>query len=168
MPSLVEPPAQGLFAPLEKALWLHRICERNYRSLRRLVPGFDRPDVSGFLVWPRDPAKPALRIAILVRSAYTLELELTHDFAVLAQTRTEPRARIRVCLDARTVEMLSDQDRPELWAFLGPHAPPAGVLEYKWHLNYFLMRWLDHFEAAEYVEEVPVFQRLMRSTNRVP
>lgn len=166
MPSLVESPTQGVFAPVEKALWLHRICERNFQSLSRLVLDFDRADVSGFLVWPRDPAKPALRIALLARSTYTLELELTHDFSVLAQT--EPRARIRVCLDARTVEMISDQDRPELWAFLGSHAPPAGVLEYKWHLNYFLMRWLDHFEAAEYVKEVPLFQRLMRSTRRVP
>ena len=140
---------RGVFSPFEKSLWLHRICEANYRRLLILVRDFDGLE-STVMARARDPSKPPLRLRVLERSVFTLEIELSHEFGRVADALGEPGARVRVCLDAKTVEMLSDQDRPAPSKILGQDAPLVRVLDYKWSLNYFLMRWLDHFVAEEY------------------
>lgn len=167
MPSPPEGASYGLFAPLEKALWLHRLCESNFVRLQRLLPDLATSGQSHFVAWSKNPDRPALRAEIVERSVFTVDLELSHDFGTRYPRQAEPRARIRVSLDAKTAEMLSDQDRPQSHTFLGRHAPPSGILDYKWDLNYFLMRWLVHFESAEYVPVRPA-ERLTSSMTRSP
>ncbi|MEN9681500.1 MAG: hypothetical protein RLZZ627_1393 [Pseudomonadota bacterium] len=137
------------FSPVEKSFWLHRVCEANYLRLHRLVPELEAM-ASMVTAVPQAPGKPALRFRLLERSPFTLVLEVTHDFEGPFQVLEEPQVRLRVSLDAKTVEMLSDRERPDLHDALGREPPPAQVLEYKWTLNYFLSRWLDHCLEAEY------------------
>lgn len=137
------------FTPVEKSFWLHRVCEANYHRLNRLVPGFEGMSTVVTAV-PQAPGKPALKFRLLERSPFTLVLEVTHDFEGPFQMLEEPQVRLRVSLDAKTVEMLSDRERPDLIDALGKGPAPARVLDYKWTLNYFLSRWLDHCIEAEY------------------
>lgn len=139
----------GIFAPVEKSLWLHWICETNYQRLLHLVRSFEDMEAM-VMANARDSSKPPLRLSVVERSPFTLEIELSHDFESVQAASFEPKARLRVCLDAKTVEMLSDQDRPEPVRKLGFDAPALRVLDYKWSLNYFLMRWLEHFVAEDY------------------
>jgi uncharacterized protein YqiB (DUF1249 family) len=135
------------FHPAEKSFWLHKVCEANYRKLSDLIPDLSRIGEAA-TAWARN--KPALHLRLLERSPYTLTLELTHDFARGYEPLTEPAVRIRVCLDAKTAEVLSDHCRPFVLDALRDEASAGAVLDYKWSLNYFLARWLDHCLSSKY------------------
>lgn len=136
------------FYPVEKAFWLHKVCEANYRKLADLIPDLSH---LGDAATALAQDKPALHVRLLERSPYTLTLELTHDFAGGYEALAEPAVKIRVCLDAKTAEALSDATRPCVLDALRHEAGSAGaVLDYKWSLNYFLAKWLDHCLSSEY------------------
>ena len=131
-----------VFSPVNKSYWLQRVCEGNYELLRRLIPNLDG--------LPHEDARiggagPALFIRLLERTPYTVTLELSHRFGETAQDGAlEPALRVRVFLDARIAEVLGDQDRPPATHLLQRAAAPCALLDYKWKLNYFLQKWLEH------------------------
>lgn len=135
------------FQPIDKSLLLQQVCEANYRKLADLVPGLLELEGSATA---RSHDKPALHLRLLERSRYTLTLELTHAFAPERGGTLEPAVRLRVCLDAKTVEALSDHCRPLVLDALKAEASARQVLDYKWGLNYFLARWLDHCLSSDY------------------
>lgn len=147
----------SVFYPVEKSFWLHQVCEANFRKLTDLVPELSQ---LGAVAVAQAHNKPALHLRLLERSPYTLTLELTHDFDGDLETLAEPAVRIRVCLDARTCEVLSDHCRPSVLDALRDEATARAVLDYKWTLNFFLARWLDHCLASQYrfgmAQETPV------------
>ncbi|MGZ8216022.1 DUF1249 domain-containing protein [Methylomagnum sp.] len=135
------------FYPAEKAFWLHKVCEANYRKLADLIPDLSQ---MGDAATALADGKPALHVRLLERSPYTLTLELTHDFAGGYEALAEPAVKIRVCLDAKTAEALSDATRPSVLDALRHETSAGAVLDYKWTLNYFLARWLDHCLSSAY------------------
>lgn len=135
------------FLPRNRSYWLAKLCEANYERLTLLVP--DLEDIRS-AVKASVQGKPALHIRLLERSPYTLTLELTHAFNRAMGELCEPAVRVRVYLDVRSVEVLSDHCRPEVRDALRDEATPQTVLDYKWSLNYFLSRWLDHCVKARY------------------
>jgi|688.fasta_scaffold164083_2 uncharacterized protein YqiB (DUF1249 family) len=135
------------FSPIEKSLWLHKVCEANFARLNQLIPGLEHV---GDRLTAEVPGKPALHLRLIERSPFTLVLELTHDFNGGFALLAEPAVRLRVCLDARTVEMLSDTARPGVHEALRQAPEPEAVLDYKWSLNYFLARWLEHCLSGRY------------------
>lgn len=137
----------SVFNPVEKSLCLHQLCEANYARLCRLVPDLARRERAAVAT---AQGKPALYLRVVERSPFTLVVELTHDFATGYEAGMEPAVRLRVCLDARTVEMLNDAARPRVHEALSGDPLPEAVLDYKWSLNYFLSRWLDHCLTSRY------------------
>jgi uncharacterized protein YqiB (DUF1249 family) len=136
------------FDPAEKSLWLQRVCEDNYRKLERLVP--DLQALADGQMATGLSGLPPLHVSILERSPYTLLLELTHHFSFEAGSLVEPAVRIRVCFDARTAEVLSDHVRADVMLIPYDQREPSLVLDYKWRLNYFLSRWLEHCLDYQY------------------
>lgn len=137
----------SVFYPVETSFWLQKVCEANYRKLTDLIPDLARLDSAATA---RAQDKPALHLRLLERSPYTLTLELTHAFAPDCGEVREPAVRIRVCLDAKTAEALCDHCRPTVLDALHGAASARDVLDYKWDLNYFLARWLDHCLSNDY------------------
>lgn len=133
--------AMATLEPVEKAYWLAKLCEANFERLLRLIPGLRGMDASATA---RAEGKPALHLQLLDHAPYTLTLELSHCFGS-TEPLLEPAVRIRVYLDARAAEVLSDHARANVYS-----RPPQDVLDYKWRLNYFLSQWLDHCLAAQY------------------
>ena len=133
--------------PVEKSFWLARLCEANYERLLTLVPG---------LVYLKETAtaeadgKPSLHLKLLERSPYTLTMELTHCFTWEFEALLEPAVRIRVYLDARAAEVLSDRERPFVLDALKHDRCARNIMDYKWSLNYFLSQWLDHCLQSNY------------------
>ena len=123
------------------------MCEGNFARVLRLVPDLARI-TDGAVA--RVPGKPALHLRLLERSAFTMIVELTHDFTGCFNMLAEPAVRIKVCFDAGTVEMLCDSVRPLVHDALLDVVDPSAVLDYKWSMNYFLTRWLDHCVRSEY------------------
>lgn len=135
------------FRPLEKALWLHKLCEHNYVKLRQLIPSIAE---IGDTAVASVQGKPALHCRLIERSAHTVLVELTHDFNRDFARMAEPAVRIQVCLDAQVAEVIKDHCRPLVVNRFGAHADCRAVLDYKWNMNYFLSRWLDHCLANDY------------------
>lgn len=132
--------------PLNKAYWFSRLCEINYVRLKTLIPDLDRLP-AGLRACAE--GVPTLHLRLLERSPYTLTLELTHCFTWEFGALLEPAVRIRVYLDARAVEVLSDHERPYVMEVL-KKSNAKRVLDYKWSLNYFLAQWLEHCIASDY------------------
>ena len=136
-----------LFEPLEKSYWLAKLCEANFERLLRLIPGLTDLAESSIA---RAEGKPSLHLKLLDQSTYTLTLELSHCFSKGFESLLEPAVKIRVYLDARAAEVLSEHARiqvNEASRHMGMH---KAVLDYKWSLNYFLSQWLDHCLASDY------------------
>jgi len=130
----------GGFEPEEKSYWLAKVCEANYDRLLRLIP--DLGGMAQSAVASAD-GKPSLHLAMLEHSPHTVTLELSHRFSLGQQPLLEPAVKIRVYLDARAAEVLSDRPRPG-------EAPGRELMDRKWTLNYFLSRWLEHCLASNY------------------
>jgi uncharacterized protein YqiB (DUF1249 family) len=131
----------NVFSPVEKSFWLQKVCEHNYEQLKNLIPDWGRIGENSVACVQ---GKPSLHLRLLERSVYTLVLELTHDFTGRFETQQEPAVKIRVCLDAKTAEVLSDSCRPFVLDALRHHSSAKQILDYKWSHNYFLTRWLEH------------------------
>lgn len=135
----------SVLEPVEKSYWLSKLCEANFERLLRLAPNLPGMARSAAA---RAEGKPTLHLELLEHSPYTLTLELSHCFG-LGEPLLEPAVRIRVYLDARAAEVLSDHARPAV-----QHPRRGGqareVMDYKWRLNYFLSQWLDHCLASNY------------------
>ncbi len=133
--------------PLAKSYWLAKLCEANFDRLLKLIPNL--PEMAGSSIAHAD-GKPSLHVDLLEHAPYTLTLELSHLFDIGLKSEMEPAVRVRVYLDARTAEMLSDHDRPKVHMGLNQTGNAKRVLDYKWTLNYFLSQWLDHCLAGHY------------------
>lgn len=127
--------------PANQSYWLQRICEANYDKLQRLLPDLSSLQRAAL---EDDSGKPVLHARLLERTPYTLTLELTHYFPHDSGPLPEPAVRVRVFLDAKTAEVLCADAAPPVHDAFQRHPPPKLVLDYKWRLNYFLEKWLDH------------------------
>ena len=142
--------------PINKSRMLQTLCESNFHKLFRLAPDLLCIQSAAMA---RASGRPALYIRILERNRYTLTVELTHHFET--EGRFEPAVKIRVYLDAKSAEVLRDPHRLSERNAIQKNPAPEIVLEYKWTLNYFLDRWIDHcieqgyrFERREKPEQV--------------
>lgn len=102
---------------------------------------------------------PELYLKILDRNPYTLTLELTHCFNNDSDDPLEPAVKIRVYTDAKSAEVLRDRNRPQVTHALRHSTNDRKILDYKWSINYFLEKWLNHclqlgycFNTAESVK----------------
>lgn len=128
---------------------LEKICESNYQKLLRLIPdleGFDKTAIG------RTEHSPDLHLNVLERNPYTMTIELNHCFRRhSAQHRiVSPGLRIRVYLDAQLAEVIRDDHRPAVDRVYSNAGAAREIRDYKWRLNYFLQKWLDHCLKTEY------------------
>jgi uncharacterized protein YqiB (DUF1249 family) len=126
---------------------LEQICESNYQKLFRLIPdlcAFDKSAIG------RTRNRPALQLDVLERNPYTLTIELNHCFNQPLSELITPRIKIRVYLDAQLAEVIRDEDRPAVEKVHKAANCAREIQDYKWRLNYFLQKWLDHCLKTEY------------------
>ncbi len=127
--------------PVNKPYCLHELCEANYHRLLRLIPTLHQLDDS---MTASVNGKPVLFLSLLEKAPYTLILELGHCFDDGIQAYSEPAVKIRVYLDAQTVEVIHDYNRPAINHAFRHYPGIQKTLDYKWSLNYFLEKWLHH------------------------
>ncbi len=137
----------GQLRPVNTSLCLEKICESNYRKLFKLIPNLR---LLGKTAIGHTHHSPALHLAILERNPYTLTIELSHLFVQAASEPMAPAVKIRVYLDAQLAEVIRDSDRPAVDRIYQNPGRTLEIQEYKWRLNYFLQKWLDHCLKTEY------------------
>ncbi len=141
----------SLVHPVNTSLCLEKLCESNYQKLFCLIPDLCKfsKQATG-----KTPNKPALYLKIIERSKHTLTVELSHAFNSKLEEFIEPAVKIRVYLDANLAEVLKDHARPTVSSIYKDPAQSIEIMNYKWRLNYFLQKWLDHCLQTGYKFEI--------------
>ena len=133
--------------PINKAICLEWVCESNYRKLLKLIP--DLLSLNKTAVG-KASKKPDLQLDIIERSPHTLTIQLSHCFNQDPEDLITPEVKIRVYLDAQLAEVLRDCARSDVSRVFKDPGQTAEILNYKWRLNYFLEKWLDHCLQKNY------------------
>lgn len=97
------------------------------------------------------PQQTTLHLEIIERTPYTLTLELSHCFNSNKDEYLAPAVKIRVYLDAQLAEVLSDHAREGVTKVFKDPGLSLEIMNYKWRLNYFLQKWLDHCLKKDYL-----------------
>lgn len=133
--------------PINKSQCLEEICASNYHKLLQLIPGLC---VLKECAIGRAANNTTLHVQVIEHTAYTLTIELSHCFNNKATELLVPEVRIRVYLDARLAEVLSDHARPSVSRVFKDLGLCREIMNYKWRLNFFLQKWLDHCLTKDY------------------
>lgn len=137
----------SLVHPVNTSLCLEKLCESNYQKLFNLIP-----DLCSFKsqATGKTSNKPELYLTIIERSAHTLTVELSHRFNKNLENMMEPAVKIRIYLDANLAEVLKDHARTNVYHVYKDPGQSVEIMDYKWRLNYFLEKWLDHCLQTDY------------------
>ncbi len=137
----------SLVHPVNTSLCLEKLCESNYQKLFSLIPNLCsfRKQATG-----ETTDKPALHLTIIERTKHTITVELSHNFNQDLKDFMEPAVKIRIYLDANLAEVLKDHARPQVSTVYKNPAQSVEIMNYKWRLNYFLQKWLDHCLQTNY------------------
>ncbi|MGY6276112.1 DUF1249 domain-containing protein [Methylomonas sp. MgM2] len=137
----------GQLRLINTSLCLESICESNYHKLLYLIPNLHSLKKTAI---GHTDNHPALHLDILERNPYTLTIELSHRFKQPFSELFAPAVKIRIYLDAKLAEVIRDNDRPSVNRVYQNPGRTVEIQQYKWQLNYFLQKWLDHCLKTEY------------------
>lgn len=85
-----------------------------------------------------------LRLDVLERHPYTLDLRLTYDLTDPVTGQPDPSAYLRLYTDARQVEATHCYVGRRWQDALGLHPSARSVLAHRLQMNAFLNKWLDY------------------------
>lgn len=137
----------SLLHPVNTSFCLEKLCESNYHKLFRLIPDLCSLEHTAI---GQTEHKPPLYLQVLERNPYTLTIELSHCFSRQISRLMAPEIKIRIYLDAKLAEVIRDQDRPAVDKVYQDPGSLVEIQDYKWRLNYFLQKWLDHCLKTDY------------------
>ncbi len=137
----------GLVNPVNKSICLEQICESNYQKLLRLIP-----DLFTFKETAIGLAahNTMLHLKVIEHTPYTMTVELSYCFNKNLEEFLEPAVNIRIYLDAQLAEVISDHARASVAQVFKDPGLSREIMNYKWRLNYFLQKWLDHCLKKDY------------------
>ncbi len=133
--------------PVNTAECLEKLYESNFNKLFSLIPDLCSFQIHAIAVKKN---KPTLYLKVLERSRHTLTIELTHQFDTDFKKFFLPAVTIRIYLDAKLVEVLNDHARNHVSRVYKDPGRSVEIRNYKWRLNYFLQKWLDHCLDMQY------------------
>jgi uncharacterized protein len=137
----------SLLNPVNKSYCLEQVCASNYEKLFRLIPDLCVVKAQTIGIAANNTK---LYLQVIEQTPYTLTIELSHKFIDEPDELLEPAVRIRIYLDAQLAEVLSDHTRPYVGRVFKDFSLCMEIMNYKWRLNYFLQKWLDHCIAKNY------------------
>ncbi len=85
-----------------------------------------------------------LRLQVLERHAYTMELRLTYGLVDPQTGLADPSAHLRLYSDARQVEATHCYAGRRWQDVIGMHPPPERLLDHRLRMNTFLGKWLQY------------------------
>ncbi len=126
---------------------MQNICETNYKKIFCLLPNIRdiQHEVHGF-----SQGKPSLHMQVLEQTAYTKTIQLSYFFTTSSDALSAPAIKIRLYFDVCTAEVLRNYKWKEVNTEILDLSRSQDIMDYKWRLNYFLEKWLDHCLKTEY------------------
>ena len=136
-----------LLNPVDKSFCLEQLCASNYQKLFSLIPDLTSITKSAIGI-AQQPIE--LYLHILDRTPHTLTIKLSHCFNKNFDSLLIPDVIIRVYLDAQLAEVLRDFARDSVARSIDDPRLSKEIMNYKWRLNYFLQKWLEHCLKQHY------------------
>lgn len=121
--------------------WLMGLYSENYHRLARLFGPKDLP-IGSYLSSLDDGLD--VRLDVLERHRYTLDLHLTYCFVDSDTGESAPSAQLRMYHDAHMAEVLDCRADRRLSQVLGPLRPARSVFQQRVRMSSFLNRWLEY------------------------
>lgn len=151
LPDPVHQDLAGTFAGLMD------LYERNYISIRRLVPVV--PPANTGLV-SQAPGGLDLHLQVIERFRYTTELSLTYYFVRPEGRIPEPDLCLRIYHDARLAEVMSGRLRHWPAFEMAEEAVGLQHLRARWRVNRFLYKWLGYclHQGHRFPNRLPVWK----------
>lgn len=126
---------------LSRLGWLMGLYAENHARLQRL---FAPLDLACGSYRSQAGDGPALRVEILQKHPYTVELGLSYSLIDPDTGLPDPSAKLRLYRDARQVEATHCYAGRRWQDVIGLHAPPQRVLDHRLRMNTFLGKWLQY------------------------
>lgn len=136
--------------------WLMGLYAENYHRLARLfAPG--RLALGSYRSSLDDGLD--LRLDVLERHRYTLDLHLTYDFVDASTGERSPSAHLRMYDDAHMAEVLDLCADRRLVRAIGPLRPSRDLFQQRLRMSSFLNRWLEYL--AEQGHSIGTLERIV-------
>jgi len=129
------------FPRLSRFGWLMGLYAENHARLTRLFAPADLAEGS-YLSSVGDGLD--LRLDVMERHRYTVELRLTYDLRDPVTGEPDPSAFLRLYNDARQVETTHCYVGRRWQDVIGLFPPPAEVVGHRLRMNTFLGKWLEY------------------------
>jgi len=137
----------GFVNPVNKSFCLEQICESNYQKLLQLIPDLLTIKEAAIGL---SAQHTMLHLTVIERTPYTMTVDLSYCFNRNLEEFLEPAVKIRIYLDAQLSEVISDHVRDSVGQVFKDPGLSREIMNYKWRLNYFLQKWLDHCLKKDY------------------
>lgn len=121
--------------------WLMALYAENHARLQRL---FEPVDLACGDYVSRTGDGLDLRLQVLERHAYTMELRLTYGLVDPHTGMADPSAHLRLYRDARQVEATHCYAGRRWQDVIGMYPPPERILDHRLRMNTFLGKWLQY------------------------
>jgi uncharacterized protein YqiB (DUF1249 family) len=121
--------------------WLMGLYSENYHRLARLFA--PQALAIGSYASSLDDGLD-LRLDVLERHRYTLDLHLTYNFVDSETGESAPSAQLRMYHDAHMAEVLDCRADRRLIRAIGPLQPARNVFQRRVRMSSFLNRWLEY------------------------
>jgi uncharacterized protein YqiB (DUF1249 family) len=141
------PGVPGLFDRLNRFTWLMDLYADNFRRLQDLTD-FDALSPGVFYSEGQDGL--LLRLEVLARHNYTLELKLSYTMRDDRTGALDPSAMIRIYLDSAQAEVSHCYIGRRWQDVLGIHPSPAQMVSHRLRMNGFLNKWLLYLKQQQH------------------
>lgn len=141
------PGVPGLFDRLNRFTWLMDLYADNFRRLQDLTD-FDALSPGVFYSEGQDGL--LLRLEVLARHNYTLELNLSYTMRDDRTGALDPSAMIRIYLDSAQAEVSHCYIGRRWQDVLGIHPSPAQMVSHRLRMNGFLNKWLLYLKQQQH------------------
>jgi uncharacterized protein len=121
--------------------WLMGLYAENYHRLARLFAP-QRLAVGSYLSSLDDGLD--LRVDVLERHRYTLDLHMTYCFVDHETGEPSPSAQLRMYQDAHMAEVMHCHADRRLARAIGPLRPARSIFQQRLRMSSFLNRWLEY------------------------
>jgi len=121
--------------------WLMGLYAENYHRLSRLFAP-QNLQLGSYLSSLDDGLD--VRLDVLERHRYTLDLHLTYNFIDQETGERAPSAQLRMYHDAHMAEVLDCRADRRLARAIGPLQPARSVFQQRVRMSSFLNRWLEY------------------------
>ena len=148
--SLISDSNALLYKRLNRFTWLMDLYADNFRRLQEMI---EFSSLKSGVYFSEGQDGLPLRLEVLERHNYTIELKLSYTLRDLQSGALDPSAMIRIYLDSKQCEVSHCYVGKRWQDVLGLHPDPAQLVSHRLRMNGFLNKWLLYLKQQNHCKQ---------------